>query len=238
MFEQLPRESGGVYRLSRDDYRAQHMLRILKLQPGDLFVMGVVSGLSGQGRLESLDGRDVCFTWSPGGEGAKSHPVVLTVGCVRPICMKRILREAASLGVQKLQICGTDLGEKSYFSAGLWKDQTYRTHLIDGASQAGVTAVPEVSLFPRLTDALSEAKEGAKLVLDLADGAVPLSRIQLPKEYPLRLAVGSERGWSRREQKLFAREGWIPVSLGTHILRTETACASGTAVLLARFGLI
>ncbi len=238
MFEQLPRESGGVHRLPRDDCRAQHMLRILKLQPGDAFSMGVVSGPSGQGRLEFSDSREVGFTWSPGGGIAEPHPAVLTVGCVRPICMKRILREAASLGVRELQICGTDLGEKSYFSASLWKDQKYRTHLLDGASQAGVTSIPEITLYPRLADALSEAKEGTKLVLDLADGAVPLSRIEQQKDYPLRLAVGSERGWSRKEQELFAREGWIPVTLGQRILRTETACASGTAVLLARFGLI
>jgi RsmE family RNA methyltransferase len=52
------------------------------------------------------------------------------------------------------------------------------------------------------------------------------------------LAVGPERGWSARERQFLMDSGFRSYSLGKRVLRTETACSAGTAVLLGRMGLI
>jgi len=46
------------------------------------------------------------------------------------------------------------------------------------------------------------------------------------------LAVGPEGGWADGELSWFYDEGWVAASLGTTILRTETAAIVATALAL------
>jgi len=55
---------------------------------------------------------------------------------------------------------------------------------------------------------------------------------------PACLALGSERGWTEAETRLFQAEGFTLASLGTRILKTETAASAAAAIALARLGLI
>jgi 16S rRNA (uracil1498-N3)-methyltransferase len=57
---------------------------------------------------------------------------------------------------------------------------------------------------------------------------------QLGEDVPSTMLVGPEGGFSDREQQLIERCGWIPVRLGPHVLRAETAAVVGAALLLER----
>ena len=47
------------------------------------------------------------------------------------------------------------------------------------------------------------------------------------------LALGPEGGWADDELELFQEAGWISASLGSTILRAETAAIASLAVVLA-----
>jgi 16S rRNA (uracil1498-N3)-methyltransferase len=47
------------------------------------------------------------------------------------------------------------------------------------------------------------------------------------------LASGPEGGWTESEMKLFKGAGWIAASLGSTILRAETAVIAAVAITLA-----
>ena len=47
------------------------------------------------------------------------------------------------------------------------------------------------------------------------------------------LAVGPEGGWTEDELQLFHQAAWISASLGSTILRAETAAMAATAVVAA-----
>jgi 16S rRNA (uracil1498-N3)-methyltransferase len=47
------------------------------------------------------------------------------------------------------------------------------------------------------------------------------------------LASGPEGGWTEEELNLFLEEGWISASLGSTILRAETAAIASLAVALS-----
>lgn len=49
----------------------------------------------------------------------------------------------------------------------------------------------------------------------------------------LALAVGPEGGWTEDELRRFAGAGWIAASLGSNILRAETAAIAALAIVLA-----
>jgi 16S rRNA (uracil1498-N3)-methyltransferase len=68
---------------------------------------------------------------------------------------------------------------------------------------------------------LSETEKSVSLaeVLSAADA-----------DSPMLLAVGPEGGWTEDEIEIFAGSGWASASLGSTILRAETAAVAALAI--------
>ena len=230
--------------LPMGDDRAQHIVKILKLKEGDSFKCGLVNGPSGICSIKGINAEGIVLSWEKKAEKKELYPLTLVVGYTRPISAKRILRETVSLGVAKLVFTGTDTGEKSYRSSNLWKTWEYKRYLIDGAQQAGQTAVPPVLFYPDIKHTLQAVTAGSCSDLLLLDNVSPAGSLSAYNPGmsggtgPVVLAIGSERGWSDRERLLFSGYGFTAMKLGERILRTETACSAGTAVLLSRLGYV
>lgn len=234
LFEESPHQ----HIILNDDYRAQHIRKILHLQAGDKFRMGIINGSSGTATITAMDSTGISYVWHPESNANSLHKVTLLVAQVRPICMKRILREAVSIGVEQILVVSSDTGERSYAEAKLWTTNEYRKYLIDGAMQSGQTGIPPLRLENNLENVLAHDKNWeTKIVLDTVLEAQPLSQIS-NVHVPVVLAIGPERGWSDRERSLFLQHGFLPKSLGTRILRTETACSAALAVLLGTMGVL
>ena len=223
--------------LSRGDERFQHIRKVLHKGVGDSFHCGIVNSFEGNARIVSLSDEEMELEFTPSFDSSALYPLTVIVAQVRPICMKRILREAVSMGVEKLILPISDLGEKSYSSSSLYRDGEYRSILLDGAAQSGKTGVSECILTEGVEKAIEEAGEGEKLLMDNVIGAVNLSSLSLQGKRVI-LAIGPERGWSERERDIVLSSGFSPVLLGSRILRTETAAVAGPAVALTRMGLI
>jgi 16S rRNA (uracil1498-N3)-methyltransferase len=225
--------------LPADDYRALHIKKVLRLKAGDRFTAGVINAQKGEATLLSMTAEEIVFSFQANGdERAGLYPVTLLVAQVRPISMRRILREAVSLGVGRLVLVSTDTGEKSYAQAKLYEEGEYRSILIDGAMQSGCTGVSEVSFCASVGEAIAAlSPEGERIVLDNKRVGEPLSTMTIAGR-PVVLAIGGERGFSDRERDLFEEHGFRFATLGRRILRTETAVSAGLAVLLGRMGLL
>jgi len=74
-------------------------------------------------------------------------------------------------------------------------------------------------------------RDGLPLLGDALMEAVRLARARGTELTRISLAIGPEGGWSEGEERLAEAAGWIPVSLGSPILRTPTAAVAGTAAL-------
>lgn len=235
LFDGFP--EGGF--IPASDERASHILNILHLRQGDSFKMGIINESEGEATIEAVSDDGITVSYKSSCKPVL-YPVTLLCAQVRPICMKRILREAVSLGVGRIILCGSDTGEKSYLSSNLYKTGEYREYLLDGAMQSAHAGLPEVLFADHANMAVRlvrENCEGADLImLDNVVGAIPLSTAEVGKSAVL--AIGPERGWSDRERKLFQESGFRPMLLGSRVLRTETACSTGVAVLLSRMGLL
>jgi RsmE family RNA methyltransferase len=238
LFDQMPEN----HLIPSSDFRCDHIRKVLRLTEGDRLSIGLVNGPMGDAVITSIDSTGVSFSWTqtvPAADAVGLYPVTLLVAQVRPICMKRILREAVSLGVRRLVVTGTDTAEKSYQVSGLWKNGEYRKYLLDGAMQSARTGMSELCFADTVDDAVSQLSgdRDIRLMLDNVLDGVPLSSLAAPAGEVV-LAVGPERGWSDRERALLLQAGYRPVSLGARVLRTETACSAGVAVLLGRMGLL
>lgn len=239
LFEQYP--PFGL--IPKEDERAKHIVEILKLKIGDEFRMGLVNQSEGLAKVEKISEEGVTISYKAQAM-PELYPVTLLCAQVRPICMKRILREAVSLGVGRIILTGSDTGEKSYLSSNLYKTDEYKEYLLDGAMQSCHAGLPEVVFTNTVDGALQrisedigvESDQTSLIILDNVVGAVALSKSQV-KAHAV-LAIGPERGWSQRERALFVANGFQPMLLGSRVLRTETACSAGVAILLSRMNFL
>ena len=227
----------GVRHFECKDERLIHIKKVLHIGVGDSFHGGEINGWEGKCRIERFEDNGLDFSFTPEFDSSSLYPLTMIIAQVRPICMKRILREAVSLGVGKLILPISDLGEKSYSSASLYTEGEYKSILLDGAMQSGNTGVSECIVTSNIEDAIKEAGEGERLLLDNVIGARALSSLSLENKRVI-LAIGPERGWSLRERNVFISSGFSPVLIGNRILRTETAAVSAPSIALSRMGLI
>ena len=85
----------------------------------------------------------------------------------------------------------------------------------------------------RLKDALALSAP-TRLVLSEIEEEVSLKEALAQAATPLALALGPEGGWTSDELRSFAESGWTAASLGSTILRAETAAIAAVAVAIAQ----
>ncbi len=227
----------------RSDERCTHIVKVLHKKKGDSFYAGIVGGPTGQAVITEMDEGGLRFSFEPENPPEPLFPVWLLIGFPRPIQLKRLLRSVSSMGAAGIILAGTDLGEKSYRSSGVFERGTVRSALLDGAMQSGFSTVSEIRDFDSVAAALDFVESGfpgaRRIILDIGCGSIPFRAEPvggISGASPLFLAVGSERGWSARERELFAAKGWQPRHLGKRIMRTETAAVAGFAAALSLCG--
>lgn len=219
------------------DERAIHIRKVLHLGKGDAFRCGVINSFEGEAVITDDTKAGLSFKFTPKEDTSALYPVTLIVGQTRPICMRRILREAVSLGVKRIILPITNLGEKSYSSSSLYTSGEYRKILIDGAMQAGATGVSECLIVDNVEKAIALSSSDVSLLLDNVIGAEKLSTMNL-RGKSVTLAIGPERGWSAKERETFLSAGFVPALIGKRILRTETAVPASVSLALSGMGLI
>jgi 16S rRNA (uracil1498-N3)-methyltransferase len=234
LFENLPMDN----HIPSSDFRGEHIIKVLRLSQGDSFILGEIGGWQGKATITSISKEGVSYVWEALQDSSSLYPVTLLVAQVRPICMKRILREAVSLGVSQIIVTGAESAEKSYQSAKLWTTGEFQKYLLDGAMQAGGTGLSKLHLVSCIEDAIRDhGTWQQKILLDNVLTGDRLSNFPYSGGSVV-LAVGPERGWTQRERQIMIAAGFTSYTLGSRILRTETASSVGLGLLLSRMGIL
>ena len=243
--------------LSRRDERTIHLLKVLHKKSGDTFEAGILYGNRGMGRIETIkmDG-SIVYSLDLKEEPPVRYPIRVAVGFPRPIQIRRLLRDLSSMGLEAVDLIGTELGDKNYRDTKLLSDGGARSALIEGAAQARDTRLPELSVYPSLEDWLSERpwekpQQAALYQSDYNRSGITRSPLLIALDnvrpegafallsalgQSMILAVGSERGWSDRERDELENAGFLRLSIGERALRTETACVAAAVLALEKIG--
>ncbi|HTX73177.1 MAG TPA: RsmE family RNA methyltransferase [Rectinemataceae bacterium] len=237
-----PGESGVL--LPRSDRRWEHLRKTLKKRPGDRVTAGIVDGAVGSALLRRIDDEGFLVEFEADRDPPPLAPIALVLGFPRPIQAGRILRDLASLGVARIELTSTELGEKSYRQSDLFLKGEFRRHLMEGAEQSCNPRLPVVRTHWSLRRCLETLGEtdfggagGSRIMLHPYGETARMGMLS-ELTPPVILAVGSERGWTEGEIGLLASRGFTPARLGAAILRTETAALSAVVLALARLGLM
>ena len=221
--------AGG--RLTLTDRRAEHIVKVLRSEPGDRVRVGVIGGRRGFGTIDGMKKKypfavelHVDLTEPPG----EVPTIDLILALPRPIMLKRILSQVTALGVGTIHLINANRVEKSFWEAGLLEPAEYRSHLLQGLEQAVDTRLPEVRLHPKfkpfIEDYWPKVAEDYRYHL-LADptGSSRLTEVVTDSGGRLVLAVGPEGGWVDYEIEKFRERGFCCCTLGDRILKVDTA---------------
>lgn len=104
----------------------------------------------------------------------------------------------------------------------------------EAAEQSHRFSIPKVSLINSFNE-LNENLYDVKLLLDeeeakKVDGLL-INKIEMTNKNSIAFIIGPEGGIDDSERELLIKKGFIPVSLGDNILRTETASLAFLAML-------
>ncbi len=225
-------------KISIFDKRAKHILSILKCKKNDEFDIGKINGPRGKGKIKAITNESIELSYYWEHAIPPLFPISLIIGHPRPQSVRRILKDATSLGVKALYFIGTEKGEASYLNSKLWKQNQYTQYLIEGAEQAFTTRIPKVEIFASLAKFIN-SKEiiGNCIALDNYENSIFLSKYS-PVMGEYFLAVGPERGWSDKERNILRNSDFLLAGLGERVLKTDTASIVGTTILLSKLNLL
>ncbi len=160
--------------------------------------------------------------------------VILGLGISRGDRMDLTVQKAVELGVNHITPLLTERcvvqfkGEKKPQRLLHWQKIVQHA-----AEQSGRTALPALLEVEQLQNWVSD-QQGLKVFLD------PYAETTLmelkPETMKVTLLTGPEGGFSSQERELAKASGFIPVRLGSRILRTETASLAALAAVQMLWG--
>ncbi len=229
---ELP-EDGGAVNLAA--VQAEHA-RVLRMTVGDAVVLFDESGLEAVGTIEQINLKQVTCTVSRTGTrtSVSSPKLTLALGLPKSAQLESALRMATELGVRVVRLCQTER------SVPRWADDKQVARLSrlerimqEAARQSERQGIPTVFAPAPLENVLGEVPEEAIRWAFHARSTTPAPRLEgLPAV--IWIAIGPEGGFSDRELALLESHGFHLASLGTSILRVETAVAAALSVTLDR----
>ncbi len=221
--------------LVSSDPRAQHLVNVLRRQPGDTFDAGIVGSTRGTGVVRGLDENGLQFDFKAHSPLPPRRQLRLLIGWPRPQTARDILRDATTLGATTLEFVHTARSDRNYASSPLWTSGEWRRHMLTGAAQAFDPRIPAVRWNRSLKQAVEPFGPGdeARWALDLYEATAPLAELATHSTGPVSLAFGPERGWDQQDREILRRAGFTLASLNLPVLRVETAVVVALALVSA-----
>lgn len=237
-----PPQAGDVVTLDREE--SHHLKTVLRGGRSDRIGLVDGRGLRFDGRLLAPTGAaarvEILAVLRDETELREPH---LVLGCavVKGKRFEWALEKAVELGAHRIVPLVT---ERGVIEPGAGRQERWLSILRSGLKQSGRSWLPELSEPVSPQAAVADAAAGTVLfgaVPDEIDGADErsLSWLRLLEGKPplpppiLAVLIGPEGGWTGRERDCLLQAGAIPVHLGEHVLRTETAAAAGLFALQA-----
>lgn len=224
--------SCGQLVITGDD--ARHIALSLRMRVGEeITVCG--GGLDARCALTSITPDEVCCKVLDTSPSAGEPSLKLRLYQALPkgekaefIVQKAIELGAAEINFMLTERCIARPDGKSFAK----KLIRYNKIALGAAQQSGRGIVPEVRGLLTLGEAADEAAECDSTVWCYEKGGCAFSEVGLKDGSTAALIIGSEGGFSDGEAEYLSGRGIKPVSMGTRILRCETAPIAAMAIMM------
>ena len=223
-------------RATIDEAAHRHLIKVLRLAPGAAIQVFDGAGTVIEARIESVGKSSVEITL--GERFQVPRPlcaITLLQSLPRGERMDFVVQKTTELGVKRIVPVLTEYG---MVKPPANRSRRWQTIAEEAARQCGRADVPEIldclALAPAL--ALFGGKEGARFVLWEGERTRPFRAALATGPREVALLVGPEGGFSHAEVAAASEAGFVPVSIGSRILRAETAAMVAVALAQAAAG--
>ncbi|MCR5369908.1 MAG: 16S rRNA (uracil(1498)-N(3))-methyltransferase [Clostridium sp.] len=209
---------------------AGHMIRVLRMKPGEKILVSSMAGGDWMCETETFAADSVICRILEACDGDRELParIHLFQGLPKSDKMELIIQKAVELGAFRIVPVATKnavvkLEEKK----AAQKVSRWNAIALAAAKQSKRSAVPEVSRVMGFAEALREAAgfEQKLIPYENAEG-ISATRREILSAKPgtdIAVFIGPEGGFDSAEVAAAEEAGFVPVTLGKRILRTETA---------------
>jgi 16S rRNA (uracil1498-N3)-methyltransferase len=212
---------------------ADHLIRVLRARVGQQFEIATPDGVR-LGEIIEVQPERVVFSTKEIAnlqDHRHSAKIHLYLAIFKFDRFEWAVEKCTELGVSSIVPMIANRTEAHLAFAAAKRVERWRRVAHEAAQQSRRSKVPEIGVPEKLEKSIAAAP-GHRVVLaenereqrlaDLIEGASELS-----------LAVGPEGGWTESELTLFNQQRWAQASLGSTILRAETAAIAALAVAQA-----
>jgi len=224
--------------LTADDSR--HALTVLRLKSGAQ-VEVISDGRRWLAEIVGEENRIVCVRkLDPLPSSEPKLAVTLFQGIPKADKMDWIVQKATELGVSRVVPVAMERSVVRLSAAdAVKKVERWQKISREAGKQSGRCILPDISL-PVTLEQLTAGYDLPSLNVvpwEEADGFGPLALHEThPEAESLGILIGPEGGISVREISLLKAKGFLPITLGKRILRTETAGIAAVASLMCLYG--
>jgi 16S rRNA (uracil1498-N3)-methyltransferase len=214
-----------------------HMTRVLRLKIGTRVLLSDGIGRRHVGVIESIGKENLVIrleesTLEP--ERPRGPLITLYQGLPKGSKMEFILQKCTELGVDSLIpfVAGRSIAQIPQ-AREAERLNRWRRIVAEAARQSNRASIPELRPVLDFSKLLDSADQTVKLLLWEEEKSNRLKSVlgSLPLPETVAVMVGPEGGLSKDEVTAATKAGFIPVTLGSRILRTETAGMALLAVL-------
>ena len=226
---------GGQLALNAEETR--HLTKVMRKKVGESVTVFDGRGGEFETRIVAIqkDRTDLEITAILPPEPAPSIRLTLAVSLPKGERQKVLVEKLTELGVARIVPMVT---QYSVAKVDAQTVERLRRQSIEAAKQCGRRRLPEI------TEVRSMQEIGREFAHKIfghppRDGDVGQRKLiewaKLGTIDEMAVAIGPEGGFSPEEVEAALAEGWIPISLGAHTLRTETAAMAAAATLSILF---
>ncbi len=233
-------EENGV--LTIDGHNGHHFARVLRANEGEELVVAAMNGPF-LGKIKRVDSKqgildiEIKSAYPPHEPTCK---IILIQGLAKGDKMDTILQKCTEVGVSTIICYEARRSVVSIKSKEGQKIERFHRIALEAAGQAQRDIVPIIQYaesVKTLKSLLEAESVNSLILLDEAEHDIGLNQVLTESNASsasvIAIAVGPEGGWDDDERKAFhSLLNGVSVTLGSRILRTETAGVVAAAVVL------
>ncbi len=234
-------QAGSRGILTKEDRK--YIRSVLRLAEGDPVLLFDGSGREGEGIIDRLDDKELCVSITDAWDVFPDKmAVTLAQSLPKSDKMELILQKATELGIHGIiPFLSHRSVPRLEPGRALQKEVRWRKIVMEAARQCRRAHIPDVTPVISFREMLDRAPEAALRIIlweeeSSADIKGLLKKSGRQEEKACWIVVGPEGGFTAEEIIMAKDRGFLAVSLGRHVLRTETASLAVITIIQYEMG--
>jgi len=207
---------------------ARHLANVLRAHVGQEFEISTGTDVR-HGRITAIRPDRVEFELGEAVAHADQSVITVVMAIFKFDRMEWAIEKCTELGVTRIVPLIAARTESHLASAAQKRSDRWRRIAHQASEQSRRVSPPEIADPLKLPDLLRN-ETGVRIVLSEVEQDTVLRDAVSPDAALVSLAFGPEGGWKEEELAAFKNAGWTSASLGSTILRAETAVIAAVAI--------